>query len=89
MADSTSPVIPEAHMHANIGINAVDSSGDDVEKRLGSAGMAGEAGLVELDEIDPSGDQRPELGVDDRDQGVGDGLRAGRRQLRRRCGRRA
>ena len=33
--------------------------------------MAGEAGLVELDEVDAGGDQGPELGVDDRDEGGG------------------
>ena len=34
--------------------------------------MTGEAGLVELDEVDSGRRERPELGVDDRDQGVGD-----------------
>ncbi len=77
VADGAGAVVPEAHVHADIGIHALDGAGDDVEERLGVAGMAGEAGLVELDEIDAGGGERRELGVDDRDQGVGHGVAIG------------
>ena len=69
--DGPRAVVSEAHVHADIGIHALDRPGDHLEERLGCAGMAGEAGLVELDEVDAGGDERPELGVDDRDQGGG------------------
>ena len=39
--------------------------------------MAGEARLVELDEVDPGGDEGLELGVDDRDEGLGDRVAIG------------
>ncbi len=45
-------VVAEAHVHADVGIHALDGPGDHVEERIGVVGMAGEAGLVELDEVD-------------------------------------
>src|SRR5205814_703723 len=82
-----------------------DGPGDDVEEQVVLAGVAGEAWLVELEEVDPGGNARLELGVDDRDQGLGhgpaigvdlasrdaprEGERAGNRHLDRRAGQRA
>ena len=67
-------IVSETEMHADIRADSIDRLGQGIEEELGLAGMAGEAGLVELDEVDPGGHQSFELGVDDRDQGAGDGL---------------
>ena len=44
---------------------------------VGGVGVAGEAGLVKLDEIDARGHEGLELGVDDRNQGLGHGVAIG------------
>ena len=51
-ADGPGAVVAEAHVHADVGIDALDRAGDDVEEVLGLVGVAGEARLVELEEVD-------------------------------------
>ena len=72
-------------MHADIGVDSLDRAGQDFEKELGLAGMTGEAGLVELDEVDSRRDQRLELGIDDRNERRRDGFAAVVDARRGRC----
>ena len=67
-----------------VGLHALDRPGDHVEELLGLVGLAGEARLVELEEVDARRDQGLHLAVDDRDQGLGH--RLGGRGRRRRPG---
>ncbi len=75
--DSASAVIAEAHVHADVSLHPIHGTGNDIEKMIGRFGVAGKAGLVELDKIDTDRDQGLELGVDDWNQGLGQGVAVG------------
>ena len=66
MADSAGPVVAETEMHADICVHSVDGPCQCFQEEVGLTGMAGEAGLVELDEVDPRSHQGFQLGVHDR-----------------------
>ena len=76
MADRAAAIVSKTEMHADIRVDTLDRAGESLEEELGLAGMAGEARLVELDEVNPRGDQGPELGIDDGNQRRGDGFAA-------------
>src|SRR5271157_2361615 len=54
-----------------------NGAGDHIEKMVGRVGMAGETRLVKLNEIDARRNESHELGVDDRNQGLGHGVAIG------------
>ena len=54
-----------------------NGAGDHIEKMVGRIGVAGEAGLVKLNEIDARAREGFELGADDRNQGLGHGIAIG------------
>ena len=73
----TTAIIAEAHVHADVGTHPPNGAGNHIEEMVGRVGMAGEARFVKLDEIDARRHEGHELGVDDRNQGLGRGVAIG------------
>lgn len=73
----TTAIIAEAHVHADVGTHPPNGAGNHIEEMVGRVGMAGEARFVKLDEIDARRHEGHELGVDDRNQGLGHGVAIG------------
>ncbi len=73
----TTAIIAEAHVHADVGKHPPNGAGNHIEEMVGRVGMAGEARFVKLDEIDARRHEGHELGVDDRNQGLGRGVAIG------------